>query len=501
VNTKPPSVRTLTALVIFLVSCVSLVIYLWIAFGGQLPFASQGYRMSVAFPYAPQLVDDADVRIAGVHVGKVVNVSLDARTHRTVAQLQIDPQFAPRPSDTRAILRQKTSLGEIYIELSGGSATAPKLPDGGTLPSGQVQPSVNFDDLLRTFNAPTRRALSGLLADQGAALQNGATPFSDFVYELDPFAINGADVVSALRSEEGAMRTLVRAGGEAIGALGASRAALQGLVTSGDRVFGATAQRNIALAAAVRALPPFLTSTRETVARITTSAQAATPLIVQLQPSAVQLAPTLVELSSVAPSLRQLFAGVGPLVRASKAGLPAFERALHDSEPLLARIKPYLGGVVPVVGYLALYKQEIAAFLGNLTAATQQSLPGNSNPNGPPLHVVRASLPINIESLAGFPGRIATDRANPYPSPRAATQLFDGLSTFGGYLCTTKPLPSLSTTIPSPLRQTIQQSYFTDTPSDPRPAAEIAPPCRSQGLLGPATGAGSGAFPQLTALP
>ena len=81
-----------------------------------------------------QLAQESDVRISGVSVGKVVSVSLDRHTGLTKAVFQIDSQYAPRPADTRAILRQKSLLGETYIELSPGSQNGPKLPDGGTLP-------------------------------------------------------------------------------------------------------------------------------------------------------------------------------------------------------------------------------------------------------------------------------------------------------------------------------------------------------------------------------
>ena len=83
-----------------------------------------------------QLAQQSDVRISGVSVGKVVSVSLDRHTGLTKAVMQIDTQYAPRPADTRAILRQKSLLGETYVELSPGSQTGPKLPDGGTLPRG-----------------------------------------------------------------------------------------------------------------------------------------------------------------------------------------------------------------------------------------------------------------------------------------------------------------------------------------------------------------------------
>ncbi|HEY2592834.1 MAG TPA: MlaD family protein, partial [Chloroflexota bacterium] len=92
-------------MVAFAASCVALLLFLWLSFGGSVPLVPQGYRISVEFNDAVQLGTQADVDIAGVTIGKVVSVNLDHRTGLTRAVLQIDPKYAPRPADTRAILR------------------------------------------------------------------------------------------------------------------------------------------------------------------------------------------------------------------------------------------------------------------------------------------------------------------------------------------------------------------------------------------------------------
>ena len=60
------------------------------------------------------------MRMAGVNIGKVKGKELSADGRRTVAELEIDSRFAPIARDTRAILRQKSLLGETYVELSPG---------------------------------------------------------------------------------------------------------------------------------------------------------------------------------------------------------------------------------------------------------------------------------------------------------------------------------------------------------------------------------------------
>src|SRR5947209_14062310 len=109
--TSRPSALKIVTMVTFALSCVGLLLFLWLSFGGPTPFAARGYRLRAAFPNAQQLATQADVRIAGVNVGKVIDKSLDPQGNRTIATIQIDQQFAPIREDARAILRQKTIIG------------------------------------------------------------------------------------------------------------------------------------------------------------------------------------------------------------------------------------------------------------------------------------------------------------------------------------------------------------------------------------------------------
>ena len=197
-NKQAPSTSRILTMVLFAASCIGLLLFLWISFGGSIPLAPQGYRLNAEFKEAVQLAQESDVRISGVSVGKVIAVSLDRRTGLTKAVLQIDHQYAPRPADTRAILRQKSLLGETYIELSPGSANAPTLPDGGTLPPAQIAPTVQLDQILSTFDPATRKAFQVWMQQGGVALTNRGEDFNAAFAALFPFATNVDSVLSVL---------------------------------------------------------------------------------------------------------------------------------------------------------------------------------------------------------------------------------------------------------------------------------------------------------------
>src|SRR6059036_57619 len=137
VKQAPTPARLLT-MVVFALSCFGLLLFLWLSFGGAVPLKPKGYRFGVAFKEATQLGPEADVRIAGVSVGKVRKLVRDPRSNRTLATIEIQRRYAPIPADTRAMLRQKTLLGETYVELTPGSDNAPRLREGQRLANSRV---------------------------------------------------------------------------------------------------------------------------------------------------------------------------------------------------------------------------------------------------------------------------------------------------------------------------------------------------------------------------
>ncbi len=499
-NKQRPSTFAMLTMVAFTASCIGLLIFLWISFGGSLPLASQGYRFSVEFDQAVELASEAQVQISGVPVGHVVSVSLDHRTGLSRAVIEINKQYAPRPADSRAILRSKTLLGETYVELSPGTPRSREMPDGGSIPQAQVAPTVQLDQIFSAFDPKTRQAFETWMQQGGIALTNRGEQFNQAFAELYPFATNVDSVLEVLNRQSAATTTLLRDGAEVFAALSKSPAALQGFVRNSNGLFAATAARDQDLANTIRAFPAFLTEARSTINRLGTFSQTTKPLIDELRPAAVQLSPALQRLVVLAPELRDLMVDVAPLTRASKAGFPALTTFLNDTVPFLVRLKPYLGELVPVIDYIQSYRREIAAFFGN-SAATEQGQ--FSSANGGRAHYVRISNPINPELLTGYPVRPLSNRSNAYMAPGGYGQLLHGLSVFGSYLCTSHPLPtigsSLSQTTTSvtgtvlTLAQLVAKYYYTANPGGPL--------CKAQPPLGSTTTGQNQTFPHLQPLP
>ena len=496
---QAPSVGRILTMVAFSLSCFGIVLFLWLSFGGSVPLRPQGYQVKVAFPEATQLAQSAEVRISGVKVGRVRSVEPNKRTGLTDAVLEIDSRFAPIPRDTRAILRQKTLLGETYVEVSPGSPQGPKLADGARLPEGQVAETVELDEILRAFPPETRRQFSVWLDQQGLAVGDNAEAINDSLGLLTPFAEQTDEVLEVLNHQSAETRALVRDTGEVFDALTQRQGQLRELIVNSNRVWAVTAQRDAELADTFRVLPTFLREGRTTTRRLTEFAQDTNPLIDQLRPAARQLSPALVDLDKLAPDLRGLFTDLDPLVRVSRRGLPATEQVLDNTRPLLRRLDPFLRNFTPIVDYLGLYKRELAALFANDAAVTQAS--GEAQSTSSRLHYLRTQNPSNPEIMAGYPSRLATNRSNPYIAPGGYDKLrTEGhLEVFDASSCGTTPVPAepapLDPWLPANLVSLV--GYFTFGGTQNR---NLAPPCDPQTPLGQLVGQ-SGTFPHLEPLP
>ncbi|WP_028064785.1 MlaD family protein [Solirubrobacter soli] len=504
-----PSFGKIAAMVLFALSCFGLLLFLWLAFGGPVPLKPKGYRFHTSFAEAGQLALEADVRISGVPVGKVKTITPDKQTGRADVVIQLRSRYAPLPSDARAILRQKTLLGETYVELTPGHARVKPIPEGGELPASQVSDTVELDEILRAFDPQTRAAFQDWMQTQAVAIGNRGRDLNDALGNLAPFAEDTSDILSILNKQEGAVSRLISNTGVVFGALSERDGQLRSLIENTNSVFSTTASRDAELQAAFKALPTFEKESEKTFKRLDEFAADTDPLITQLRPAARELSPTLEDLGDIAPDLRNLLEQLEPLIDASVKGFPAAEQTLEDLRPLVAQLDPATAQLTPAVDFIGLYKRELTSFFANTVAATQAT----GLPTG--VHYLRTSNPLNPENLAVYPKRLPTNRPNPYRLPGGFDEMNQGLSVYedrqctggtlvptvtnqplqlvsdvaapvatvvGGLTATLPPIPQVPLTpeqaealIPDELLARIQQYAFGGT------TGVVAPPCRKQG--------------------
>jgi phospholipid/cholesterol/gamma-HCH transport system substrate-binding protein len=478
---QAPTLGRLLVMAGFALSCFGLLLFLWLAFGGPIPLKPKGYRFHASFGEATQLAKEADVRISGVSVGKVKDIETDKQSGRSDATIELQPGYAPLPKDTKAILRQKTLLGETYVELTPGTKSRGTIPEDGHLAAAQVSPTVELDEIFRAFDAKTRQAFQTWMEAQAAGIKGRGRDINDALGNLAPFATDTSHILRILNSQEGAVRQLVANTGDVFNALSERQGQLGGLITNSNRVFQATASRNQQLEATFRALPTFEQESTKTLKRLTAFSNNANPLVTQLRPAARQLSPTLKSLSALAPDAKKLFKAIDPLVTASKAGLPATQRFLDELHPLLADFDPVLRQVNPILEGIGAYKSELTAFFANTVGATQAyTIPKP----GVQLHYLRTMNPVNPENFAVYPRRIGSNRPNPYAFPRNFDNLPQGMPQYETRQCgrgTPTIVNPLLDILPQDLQNRIEKYAFAANSQIPAPPCKQQPPFTFQG--------------------
>ena len=430
-QTSTPSASRILVMVVFALSCFGLLLFLWLSFGGPIPLKPKGYRVQVAFPEATQLGLEADVRVAGVSVGKLRQKTLEQGSNRTLATLEIDRKFAPLRADTRAILRQKSLLGETYVELTPGSSPK-KIPEGGRLPDGQIKKTVELDEIFRSLDPQTRAAFRGWQQDLAQGIDGRGQDFNDAIGTLPGFAHDGADILQVLDTQQGAVTRLVKNTGVTFGALTENEQQLRNLITSAGQVFQATASQQDNLAEAIRIFPTFLDESKATLARLQTFSTNTQPLVHDLIPVAQDLEPTLHDVRVLSPDLRSFFKNLDPLIKASRTGLPAGSEVLRGLKPTLAELTPFLQQVNPILQYLETSQFQVSDFLTNGAAALADTEPSTSGGIG---HYLRQIGPVGAESLAIYRERPASNRGNSYPGPLALFGDLEGKGIWPNYDC------------------------------------------------------------------
>ena len=163
-------------MVLFALSCFGLLLFLWLSFGGPIPLKPKGYQFKVAFPEATQLGRGGrrarGGRAASARCARRRSTpsTPTARSRRSSSTRK----FAPIARDARAILRQKTLLGETYVELTPGNKRRRRtVPDGGCLADARVAKTVELDEIFQALDPETRASVPHLAAGPG---QGGRRP-------------------------------------------------------------------------------------------------------------------------------------------------------------------------------------------------------------------------------------------------------------------------------------------------------------------------------------
>lgn len=423
-NRQVPTLGKLLTMVLFALSCFGLTLFLWLQFGGSIPFKAQGYRITTTFPEATSLATEADVRIAGVGIGRVKEV-VPSETGRSTVTFELQRRYTPLPKGTKAILRQKTLLGETYIALSPPTKPTGFIEEGGRIPDSDVGTTTELDELFSTFDPPTRKAFQQWMQEGGRGISGQGANAGKALVELQMLVSDLSGTVETLAEDTPRLASSLKDGRRVLNAATETPGALRRAIVATERVFRQTGQNDAALTAFVERLPAFLAATKAGTKSIEDFATSTGAAVQRLQPTAEALAPATKALTDVSPDLNQLLVGIERVNKNAVKGLPATEQTLASLPTLLDGLDPFLKQVNPIFEYTGKYANGITGAIANVAAATNQRTDESANAkyrDGGPLHALRGAVTIQPSSLTAGP-RLSTDQGNAYRRPDWASQI------------------------------------------------------------------------------
>lgn len=234
------------------------------------------------------------VDIAGVKVGDVTKVELQDGV--AVVTMQVDNEYSGLiHDDASVLLRPRTGLQDMVIELDPGTDAAPSVDEGFTVPLSNSAPNVNFDQILASLDGDTRAYLRLLLAGGADALgtENKSKRFASVLRRLEPTTRDLAKINGAIAERRENLRHVITNFKLVADELAKSDVDLSGFVKSQNEVFSAFAEEEANIRATLRGLPGALHQTRGALDASATLSRELTPALTALIPQANATAPAL----------------------------------------------------------------------------------------------------------------------------------------------------------------------------------------------------------------
>jgi phospholipid/cholesterol/gamma-HCH transport system substrate-binding protein len=325
--------------------------------GARIPFLEEEpFVLHAEFSTAQAITpgQGQTVRVAGVRVGDIAKSELHEGRARVT--LHFDQEFKDLVrEDATALLRPKTGLKDMFIELDPGTKSAPVAREGFVMPVSSTLPDVNPDEFLAGLDADTRDYVRLLLSGAGRGLKGNGDDLREVLRRFEPTYRDLAAVSTEVSKRRTELRRLVNSLQRLNTTLGRKDDDLAELVGASSRVFRAIASERSNVSATVRELPSALKQASSSLQRVEQLADVLGPTADRLRPAVRELrtanARTLPFALEAAPRLRD---DIRPFVREARPLVRDLRPAaadLAEGEPGLTRTFTVLNRFFNMLAY------------------------------------------------------------------------------------------------------------------------------------------------------
>jgi phospholipid/cholesterol/gamma-HCH transport system substrate-binding protein len=374
------------------------------------------------------------VSVQGVEVGVVKDVKLDGRV--AAVTMDITDNDLTIYKDATLLVRPRTALKDMFVALDPGTAAAGALPEGGTIPVGQTQPTVDVQDILSNLDADTRSYLRLLLAggaqgftDSSTASKDGqpspsaVADFSQTLRTFKPFTEDARRATDLLAQRRENLKGAISGLSQVMTQLGAINGDISNLVSGANKTFQAVGSQDTHLQSALTELPGTLAELNRALSgsiefgrQLGISTTALQPLALNLAPAERALQPFAAQtLPVISDKLRPFSRETLPIAKKLKPAVTQFS----DATPGISKTLDVFNGFFNALGYNPSGSEEGYLFWGAWLSHNIPSITNIQDAYGPAirgtamltcpqldaLNTVEASNPIlgSITKLANLP--------------------------------------------------------------------------------------------------
>jgi phospholipid/cholesterol/gamma-HCH transport system substrate-binding protein len=262
------------------------------------------------------------VRVAGVRVGDIAAVEYE--DGHAVVTMDIDRKFLPVYRDATILLRPKTGLKDMFLELNPGTDYQPssredEFENGDTIPVANTAPDTNVDEILAALDGDTRAYLRLLFTQGGQGIQGRGQELGKLLGSLGPINRGLARLNTEVAKRKDNLARLIHNMNLLFGTVGQDGEGIRQLVSASNQALGAIARERPDVERTVGLLGPTLQTTRVALEKTNMLATELGPAINSLRPFARKLKPINDSLGKLArDTFKPVKSDIRPFVREAR---------------------------------------------------------------------------------------------------------------------------------------------------------------------------------------
>jgi phospholipid/cholesterol/gamma-HCH transport system substrate-binding protein len=299
----------------------------------RFPFTAKPLRLVAELENAQAVTagQGQTVEVAGVKIGRIQDIKL--HDGRARVGLSIFPKFKDLVhTDASAILRPRTGLKDMFIQVDPGTSKAPVAKEDFVIPASRTLTDVDLDEILASLDADTRDHLQLLLDGAAKGLKGRGNDLAEIFRRFGPTMRDLRRVNQAVALEREDLKDSIHGLAQLTNELAGKDDELAQLVDSSAAVFQSFAAEDRNVSATVEKLPGALHASTIALGKVKAFAD-------QLGPASSALEPAFTQLASTNKTVTPIAKRLTPVVRTQ------IRPFVRDVRPLVSNLRPAATGL------------------------------------------------------------------------------------------------------------------------------------------------------------